>query len=201
MNKSGDDNLYVIIGLGNPGKDYRDTRHNVGFKTIDLLAERNSIDVNKIKFKSLYGEGFINRKKVILLKPQTYMNNSGIAVREITDYFKVPMDKILIVVDDIDIDFASIKIRKKGSAGSHNGLKSIIYHLQRDDFARVKIGIGKKYPQQDLADFVLSKFPKDEVEDMEIALVNAAEAVETIVIDDLNRAMNKYNMKSNPAQE
>lgn len=193
--------MYVIVGLGNPGREYRDTRHNIGFKAIDLLANRNSIDINKIKFKSVYGEGFIKGEKVILLKPQTYMNNSGISVREIVDYFKVPMDKLLIIVDDIDIDFASVKIKKKGSAGSHNGLKSIIYHLQDDKFPRIKIGIGEKYERQDLSDFVLSKFGKDEIEEIEISILNAAEAIETIVTEDLNSAMNKYNVKSCSAQD
>lgn len=193
--------MYVIVGLGNPGREYRDTRHNIGFKAIDLLANRNSIDINKIKFKSVYGEGFIKGEKVILLKPQTYMNNSGISVREIVDYFKVPMDKLLIIVDDIDIDFASVKIKKKGSAGSHNGLKSIIYHLQDDKFPRIKIGIGEKYERQDLSDFVLSKFGKDEIEEIGISILNAAEAIETIVTEDLNSAMNKYNVKSCSAQD
>lgn len=193
--------MYVIVGLGNPGKNYRDTRHNVGFKAVDLLGERNSIDINKIKFKSVYGEGLINGERVILLKPQTYMNNSGIAVREICEYFKVPTDKLLVIVDDIDIDFASVKIKKKGSGGTHNGLKSIIYHLKDDNFPRIKIGVGKKYEEQDLADFVLSKFAKDEIKDVEESIVNAAEAIETIVSDDLNKAMNKYNVKSSQAQE
>lgn len=201
MIKSGDDILYVIVGLGNPGKNYRDTRHNVGFKTVDLLGKRNSIDINKIKFKSVYGEGLINGERVILLKPQTYMNNSGIAVREISEYFKVPVEKLLVIVDDIDIDFASVKIKKKGSGGTHNGLRSIIYHLKDDNFPRIKIGIGKKYQEQDLADFVLSKFGKDEIRDMEESITNAAEAIEIIVSQDLNKAMNKYNVKSSQAQE
>lgn len=193
--------MYVIVGLGNPGKNYRDTRHNVGFKTVDLLGKRNSIDINKIKFKSVYGEGLINGERVILLKPQTYMNNSGIAVREISEYFKVPVEKLLVIVDDIDIDFASVKIKKKGSGGTHNGLRSIIYHLKDDNFPRIKIGIGKKYQEQDLADFVLSKFGKDEIRDMEESITNAAEAIEIIVSQDLNKAMNKYNVKSSQAQE
>ncbi len=133
-----------MVGLGNPGKDYANTRHNVGFNTIDILSERNNIKLNKIKFKSVYGEGIIGNKKVMLVKPQTYMNNSGISLREISQFYKLPIENIIVIVDDIDIDFASIRIRAKGSAGSHNGLKSIIYHLQNDNFPRVKIGIGKK---------------------------------------------------------
>lgn len=193
--------MYVIVGLGNPGKEYRDTRHNIGFKVIDLLGERNDIDIRKIKFKSVYGEGYINGEKVILVKPQTYMNNSGVAIREIMEYFKIPMDKLLIIVDDIDIDFASIRIKKKGSAGSHNGLKSVIYQLKDDKFPRIKIGIGKRYKRQDLSDFVLSKFREEEIDDIKISIINAAEAVETIVGEDLNTAMNKYNIKSRPAQD
>ena len=162
--------MYIVIGLGNPGKDYSNTRHNVGFDTIDILANRNNIKINKIKFKSVFGEGTIGNEKVLLVKPQTYMNNSGIAVREIYQFYKVPIENILVVVDDIDIDFASVRIRLKGSAGSHNGMKSIIYHLQRDDFPRIKIGIGKRKEEQDLADFVLSRFSKDERIDTRVSL-------------------------------
>lgn len=192
--------MYVIVGLGNPGKDYRDTRHNIGFTTIDLIAKKNNIQVNKIKFKAVYGEGFIEGEKVILVKPQTYMNNSGISVKEIFSYFEFPIENLIVIVDDIDIDFASIRIKKKGSAGTHNGLKSIIYHLKRDDFPRLKIGVGKKHPNQDLANFVLSRFSKDEIVDMEQATVNAVQAIEMIVTHDLNKAMNQYNAKSNTAQ-
>lgn len=193
--------MYVVVGLGNPGKDYTNTRHNVGFNAVDQLAERNGIKINKIKFKSLYGEGFIGREKVILVKPQTYMNNSGQALAELVQFYKIPVENIIVIVDDIDIDFASIRIRLKGSAGSHNGLKSIIRHLNQDSFPRVRLGIGKKHPQQDLADFVLSRFSKEENPYIEEAIVAAAQAVETIVEDGINNAMNKYNVKKNKAQE
>jgi len=185
--------LIAIIGLGNPGRNYVDTRHNVGFKTIDLLAHRNNIKINKIKFKSVYGEGSIDGEKVLLVKPQTYMNNSGIAVMELFNFYKIPIENIVIIVDDVDIEFGKIKIRKKGSAGTHNGLKSIIYHLQDENFPRLKIGIGKKRENQDLADFVLSKFTKEEQEEIEIAIQNAALAIETIVKDGIDMAMNKFN--------
>ncbi len=194
------DILYVIVGLGNPGKTYTNTRHNVGFNTIDLLADRNNIKINKIKFKSVYGEGIINGKKVLLVKPQTYMNNSGETVRDIANFFKLDSSKIIVIVDDIDIEFASVRIKKKGSAGSHNGLKSIIYLLGRDDFSRIKIGIGKKREDQDLADFVLSRFSKDEVNIIEEAIFSGAEAVETIIKEDIDSAMNKFN-KKNKAQD
>jgi PTH1 family peptidyl-tRNA hydrolase len=189
--------LFVVIGLGNPGKDYTNTRHNIGFDTIDILAQRNNIKINKIKFKSVYGEGQIGNEKVLLVKPQTYMNNSGISVREIYQFYKVPIQNILVIVDDIDIDFSSIKIKMRGSAGTHNGLKSIIYHLQNDEFPRVKIGIGKKHENQDLADFVLSRFSKDERIDIDASILTASEAVETIIREDINKAMNKYNIKTN----
>lgn len=185
--------MIAIVGLGNPGKDYIDTRHNVGFKTIDLLAERNNISMNKIKFKSVYGEGFIEGKKVLLVKPQTYMNNSGIAVRELCDFYKLSLENVIIIVDDIDIDFAKIRIRKKGSAGTHNGLKSIIYHLKDENFPRIKIGIGKKKENQDLADFVLGPFTKEEQKDIDIAIENTALAIETMVKDGIDMAMNKFN--------
>ncbi|NLN15442.1 MAG: aminoacyl-tRNA hydrolase [Tissierellia bacterium] len=193
--------MYVIVGLGNPGKNYVETRHNVGFKVIDLLAERNNIQINRIKFKSVYGEGLIGDKKVILLKPQTYMNNSGIAVREIVDFYKIPVEDIIVIVDDIDIGFADLRIRPKGSAGSHNGMKSIIYHIQDDKFPRVKIGIGKKHPNQDLADFVLGRFTEEEKPYIDDAILNAAMAVEEMIVNGIESAMNKFNRKTNKAQE
>ncbi|MBZ2174595.1 aminoacyl-tRNA hydrolase [Schnuerera sp. xch1] len=193
--------MFVIVGLGNPGKNYSNTRHNVGFDTLDLLAYRNNIKVNKTKFKSLYGEGVIGDEKVILLKPQTYMNNSGIAVLDLYNFYKLPIENIIVIVDDIDIDFATIRVKAKGSAGSHNGLKSIIYQLQSDNFTRVKIGIGDKKESQDLADFVLSKFSKDEREKIDASIERAALAVETIVKDNVNKAMNEFNSKRIQAQD
>ena len=187
------DKLFVVVGLGNPGKDYISTRHNVGFDTIDLLSHRNHIKINKIKFKSVYGEGYIGGEKVILLKPQTYMNNSGRAVLDLYRFYKLPIQNIIVVVDDIDIEFGTIRIRKKGSAGSHNGLKSIIYNLNRDDFPRVKIGIGKKREEQDLADFVLSRFLKDERVIIDETIEEAALAVETIINYGIDRGMNEFN--------
>lgn len=187
--------MFVVVGLGNPGKNYFNTRHNVGFDTINLLANRNNIIINKIKFKSVYGEGTIGGEKVFLVKPQTYMNNSGMAVLDLYNFYKLPLENIIVVVDDIDIEFGTIRIRKKGSAGSHNGLKSIIYHLQSEDFPRIKIGIGNKREGQDLADFVLSRFDKDERMDIDVAIEKAAQAVETIITYDMNTAMNQFNKK------
>ncbi|HLR21228.1 MAG TPA: aminoacyl-tRNA hydrolase [Tissierellaceae bacterium] len=194
--------MYVVVGLGNPGKKYKGTRHNIGFDIVDNLGKRNNIDINKTNFQSVYGEGFIGRHKVILMKPQTYMNNSGVALREIYDFYKLDIKDIIVIVDDIDIGFADIRIRGKGSAGSHNGLKSIIKHLGSQDFPRIKIGVGKKrHPSQDLADFVLSKFDKDEIIDIDNAIELASEATEIIVQDGLNKGMNKFNSKTNRAQE
>lgn len=187
--------MFVVVGLGNPGKDYVGTRHNVGFDTIDLLAERNNINLNKIKFKSVYGEGNINGKKILLVKPQTYMNNSGETIRDIYNFYKVPVENIIVVVDDIDIEFSTVRIRSKGSAGSHNGLKSIIALVQKQDFPRIKIGIGIKKQNQDLASFVLSRFSKEERISIEEAIVTAAESVETIINYDINKAMNEFNTK------
>lgn len=193
--------MFIVVGLGNPGKDYTNTRHNIGFDTIDLLANRNNININKIKFKSVYGEGKIGEEKVLLVKPQTYMNNSGIALREIVSYYKIPTENVIVIVDDIDIDFSQVRIRKKGSAGSHNGLKSIIYHLQSEDFPRIKIGIGKKREGQDLANFVLSKFSKEERTIIEESILTGAESVETIIKFGIDTAMNEFNKKGNTAQE
>ncbi len=187
--------LFAVVGLGNPGSSYAGTRHNVGFDTVDLLAERNNIRIKKIKFKSVYGEGNIGSERVLLVKPQTYMNNSGMAVLDLYNFYKMPISNIIVIVDDIDIDFATIRIRAKGSAGSHNGLKSIIYHLQSEDFPRVKIGIGKKKEDQDLGDFVLSRFDVKEREQIDLAIERAALAVETIIKDGINKAMNEFNSK------
>lgn len=185
--------MFLVIGLGNPGKEYAETRHNVGFKTIDLLAKNNNITMNKIKFKSVYGEGVIAGRKVVLVKPQTYMNNSGIAVKELYDFYKLPIEDMIVLVDDIDIDFAQIRIRKKGSAGTHNGLRSIIQHIGDENFPRLKIGIGQKKEKQDLAAFVMGKFSKDEREEIAIAVEEAASAIECLLEEGIDMAMNKYN--------
>lgn len=186
--------MYLIVGLGNPGKEYEGTRHNIGFDTVQKFADNNFINLNKIKFNSVYGDGSINGEKVIIAKPQTYMNNSGVAVREIADFYKIDPKNIIVVFDDIDIDFGTIRIKQKGSAGSHNGMKSIIKHLGTKDFPRVKVGVGKKrHPEQDLADFVLSKFQKDENPYIMEAMENANFAIEEIIKTDILTAMNKFN--------
>lgn len=181
------------MGLGNPGSKYRKTRHNVGFNTIECLGETHNIKISRIKYKSIYGEGKIGNEKVLLIKPQTYMNNSGISALEIRRYYDVPIENIIVVFDDVDIDFGAIRIRPKGSAGSHNGMKSLVYHLQDDEFPRVRIGVGSPEEQQDLASFVLSSFNKTERGIIDITIKKAAEAVEAIITKGINKAMNEYN--------
>ena len=185
--------MYYIVGLGNPGLQYENTRHNVGFLTIDYLAKKYDIKVKKLKFKSLYGQGEISGQKVMLIKPQTYMNNSGEAVRDLKNFYKFEDDKLIVILDDIDIDFGKIRIKKKGSAGTHNGMKSIIYQIQTDNFPRIKISVGQKPSYMDLASFVLSGFTKDEADIVREEIINAAEACQMIINDDIDKAMNKYN--------
>lgn len=187
--------MYYIVGLGNPGLKYENTRHNAGFITIDYLARKYDIDVRKIKFKSLIGQGVISGQKIMLVKPQTYMNNSGEAIREIFNYFDFDHDKLIVIYDDIDIDFGSIRIRKKGSAGTHNGMKSIIYNLKFDDFPRIKVSVGKKPEYMDLANFVLSGFLKDEAKIIEDEVILAGDAIKMIIEEGIEKAMSIYNSK------
>lgn len=184
--------MLVVVGLGNPGKQYEKTRHNVGFDAIDYLASENNISMNKVKFNAVIGEGRIHNEKVILVKPTTYMNLSGRSVREIVNFYKLDMEDIIVIYDDIDTEVGKLRIRKKGSAGTHNGMKSIIYEIQSDQFPRVRIGVGKpKYG--DLADFVLGKFEKEERDFVDVAIKNAAESVETLIKTGIELAMNRYN--------
>ncbi|RKD20915.1 peptidyl-tRNA hydrolase, PTH1 family [Caminicella sporogenes DSM 14501] len=184
--------MYVIVGLGNPGKKYEGTRHNVGFDVVEYLGYRNNIDIKKIKHKALIGEGMIEGKKVMLVKPQTFMNLSGESVLEICRYYDVDFNKLIVIYDDIDIDFGKIRIRKKGSAGTHNGMRNIIYNLQSDEFPRIRIGIGK--PEKgDLVSYVIGKFKDDEKEDILISIKTAACALECIIREGIDKAMNMYN--------
>lgn len=185
--------MYCIVGLGNPGLKYENTRHNAGFLTIDYLAHKYRIDVRKSKFKSLYGQGLISGHKVMLVKPQTYMNNSGEAIREIRNFYKFDIDKLIVIYDDIDIEFGTIRIRKKGSAGTHNGMKSIIYQIQDDKFPRIKIAVGKKPEYMDLANFVLSGFTEKEAEVIREEIKLAANSIETIIESGIDMSMNKFN--------
>lgn len=185
--------MYFIVGLGNPGRQYENTRHNIGFLTIDYLANKHNIDVKKSKFKSLYGQGEISGQKVMLIKPQTYMNNSGEALRELRNFYKFDEDELIVIVDDIDIDFGKIRIKQKGSAGTHNGMKSIIYQLQYDTFPRIKVSVGEKPDYMDLANFVLSGFNEKEVEIIREEIKLASQAIETMLESGIDKAMNEFN--------
>ena len=188
--------MYIIVGLGNPDKQYEGTRHNAGFDVIDHLAEKYNISVDTKKHRAYIGKGVIEGQKVILAKPQTYMNLSGESVFSMTDYYKVaPEEELLVIYDDISLDVGQLRIRKKGSAGGHNGIKNIIAHLGTMDFPRIKVGVGEKPKGYDLADYVLGKFSKGERELMEEGYQNAVEAVAAIVQGNIEQAMNQYNKK------
>ena len=189
--------MYIIVGLGNPGKDYAGTRHNIGFDVIDKLAEKHSISVIEKKHKAIIGKGYVEGQKVVLVKPQTYMNLSGESVREVIDYYKVDETEELIVIsDDISLEPGQLRIRKKGSAGGHNGLKNIILHLGHDEFQRVKMGVGEKPKGYDLADYVLGHFTGDEKKIMDNAASEAADAIVMMMQEGADVAMNKYNKKN-----
>ena len=183
--------MFLIVGLGNPGREYNNTRHNIGFDAIDVIADKYNIEVSRIKFKGVYGEGFVNGEKVILLKPTTYKNLSGESVREVMDFYKLSEEDILIIYDDVSLDVGRIRIREKGSAGGHNGIKSIIANIGTDVFSRIKVGVGK--PQGDLVKHVLGTFSKEDREDLNKVLEAVAMASETIIKGDAKEAMNKYN--------
>ncbi len=185
--------LTVIAGLGNPGNKYENTRHNVGFSTIDLLSSKHGIKVNKLKHKALTGEGTIAGERVLLVKPQTFMNLSGECIRDIAEWYKLPMDNIIIVYDDVDLPVGTVRIRPKGSSGTHNGMKSVIYQLQSDEFPRIRIGIGKAPEGWDLADYVLSRFSADETGAIRESIERAADAAAAIVASGVSAAMNQYN--------
>ena len=185
--------MFIVVGLGNPGQKYEKTRHNVGFRTIDRLAEQLNIKVNKGKWNGLYGEGNHRGEKIVLVKPQTYMNNSGDCVRQIYKFFGVEASDLIVITDDIDIEFGTVRVKSKGSAGSHNGLKSIVSSIGTKDFPRVKISVGKKPDYMDLADFVLSTFPKKDADVVGKEIDLASEAVMYIIEDGVDKAMNEVN--------
>lgn len=184
--------MYIIVGLGNPGRKYDGTRHNVGFEVVDRLSREHKITLDKIKFKALVGEGHIGSEKVILVKPQTFMNLSGESLMQIVNFYKLPLDKLIVVYDDIDTDFGKLRIRKKGSSGTHNGMRNIIYLLNNDNFPRIRIGIGKP-TRGDLRDFVLRRFDKAEAEIMDEVYDRAINAVSLIVEGQVDNAMNRFN--------
>ncbi|MBQ2932455.1 MAG: aminoacyl-tRNA hydrolase [Clostridia bacterium] len=186
--------MYIIAGLGNPGKKYTGTRHNMGFEALDAVAAKYNIDIKKSKFNALYGEGTIEGEKVVLIKPQTFMNLSGEAVREFKNWYKTDTSQIIIIYDDVSLPVGKMRIRKKGSAGGHNGMKSIIYQLNSDEFPRIKLGVGSpENPEFDLADYVLGKFTKDEVKILIQTAINTADAVGEIIKNGCEKAMSKFN--------
>lgn len=186
--------MYIIVGLGNPGKKYDSTRHNIGFEVLDYMAREFSMPIIKPKFKALISEGRISGEKVILVKPQTYMNLSGESVMSIVNYYDVPLEKVIVVYDDIDTELGKIRIRKKGSGGTHNGMRNIISLLGKDNFPRVRVGIGQPVNRA-LVDYVLERFTKEEVIYMEDAVVNASKSIVTILKEDVDKAMNAFNKK------
>jgi PTH1 family peptidyl-tRNA hydrolase len=188
--------MYIIAGLGNPGSKYAHTRHNAGFEAIDRLAEKCRIDVDTKKFQALCGAGYIEGQKVLLLKPQTYMNLSGESLRAACDFYKIdPEEELIVLYDDISLEPGQLRIRKKGSAGGHNGIKSIIAHLGTQVFKRVKIGVGEKPAGYDLADYVLGHFSKEDWGEMTEAFDRAAQAAERLVNEETEHVMNEFNTR------
>lgn len=189
--------MYIIAGLGNPTEQYAGTRHNVGFDVIDMLADKYNISVEGRKNRAFIGKGVIEGQKVILVKPQTFMNLSGESIRGLVDYYKIdPETELLVVYDDISLDVGQLRIRKKGSAGGHNGIKNIIAHLGTDVFPRIKVGVGEKPKGYDLADYVLGHFSKEDRSIMEEGYEKATEAIKLFLAGELDTAMNEYNRKA-----
>ena len=184
---------WIIAGLGNPDRKYEKTRHNAGFMTIDALSEKYDVRVDRIKYKSLCATVNMEGKKVLLMKPSTYMNLSGQAVTEAMAFFKIPPERVLVILDDITQPVGHLRIRRKGSDGGHNGMKNIIYLSGSDQFPRIKVGVGQKPPQWDLADWVLSSFTQNEQSDVEKAVDNACQAAALIVNGQIDKAMNLFN--------
>lgn len=192
--------MYIIAGLGNPSKEYEGTRHNAGFQVIDRIAEKYNISVDVKKHRALIGKGIIAGQKVILAKPQTFMNLSGESIRSLLDYYKIDEENELIVIyDDISLEPGQIRIRAKGSAGGHNGIKNIIQHLGGQVFPRIKVGVGEKPSKMDLADYVLGHFSKEEKEQMDEGYEHAMHALELILMGEISEAMNEYNRKKREA--
>ena len=185
---------WLLVGLGNPGDQYENTRHNVGFMVIEELADRANVPVQKLKYRALTNTATVGGQKVLIMKPITYMNLSGEAVRQAVDFYKVAPDHVLVISDDTSLAVGRLRIRKGGSAGGHNGLKSIIQHLGSDQFPRIKVGVGEKpHPDYDLADWVLGKFVGEDKKTIDAAVKRAADAVECIIADGCDKAMNRFN--------
>ncbi len=185
---------WLVVGLGNPGKKYQGTRHNAGFMAADALAKRLGITVDRLKFHALIGDGMCGEKRILLAKPQTFMNLSGQAVDEIMQFYRIPPERLLVMCDDISLEPGRLRIRRKGSHGGQNGMRNIIDMIESSDFCRIKLGIGAKpHPDYSLADWVLSHFTAGELKEMECSAENAAQAAELIVNGQIDRAMNQFN--------
>ncbi len=193
--------FFVVAGLGNPGRQYADTKHNVGFQVIDKLAEKYGIVVEKEKQKALIGDGMIRNRRVLLVKPQTFMNLSGESIREIVNFYKIPQENFVVIYDDTSMPAGQIRLREKGSHGGHNGIRNIIQQMGTDVFNRVKVGIGEKPNGWDLADYVLAKFAEDDLPLMEEGMEQAVQAVELILSRGMADAMNRMNRRPQKAKK
>ena len=185
--------MYIVVGLGNPENEYSNTRHNMGFDTINKLAKQYNIEISKTNFKGQYGTGIIENEKVILLKPQTYMNLSGESVKEIINFYKINTDQLIIIYDDIDIEAGTIKLRKTGGPGNHNGMKSVINEIETQKFPRIRVGIGKPEHKGDLINYVIGKIPENEKEILDKGTTLAKDAIVEIIKNGIDIAMNKFN--------
>jgi PTH1 family peptidyl-tRNA hydrolase len=187
------ENMYIIIGLGNPEPEYSNTRHNMGFDVINKLAGKHEISLNRTKFNAIYGTGIIEGEKVILIKPQTYMNNSGEAVKEFVNFYKEPLENVIVIYDDMDTDIGSIRVRAKGGPGSHNGMKSIVNNLNSEDFPRIRVGIGRPKDEFDRIDYVIGKIDDEEFVNLQNGQDLAVKAVEYWIKNGIDNTMNVYN--------
>ena len=185
--------MFIIVGLGNPEEDYSNTRHNMGFNTINKIAQKYGIETNKKKFDGLIGEGIIEGEKVILLKPQTYMNLSGKSIIQVINFYKVPLENICVIYDDIDVEPGKIKVRKKGGAGSHNGMKSVVESLNSEEFPRIRVGIGSPKYKDDMINYVIGAIPKEEIELLDEGTTKAKDAAIEFLKNGIDYAMNKFN--------
>ena len=185
--------MYLIVGLGNPEPEYSNTRHNMGFDTINKIAQKYEIDLSRIKFNGIYGSGIIEDQKVILLKPQTFMNLSGQCIKPFIDFYKVPIENVLVIYDDMDVEVGSIKIRKKGGPGTHKGAKSVVHELVSEDFPRIRVGIGKPVDEYDAIDYVIGKLEEEQYKALEEGIQKAVLGTEKYLKNGIDSAMNKFN--------
>lgn len=188
--------MYIIIGLGNPEPEYSNTRHNMGFDVINKLAKENDISLNRTKFNAIYGTGIIEGEKVILIKPQTFMNNSGESVIEFVNFYKEPLENVIVIYDDMDTDIGTIRIRAKGGPGSHNGMKSMVSSLNSENFSRIRVGIGRPSGEYDRIDYVIGQIDEEEKKILEQGQNEAVEAIKYWIKNGIDNTMNKYNKNS-----